>query len=104
MKIRVRKGGYSADVVRNYVDLTQPIQSLSSRFDEVVKFVDGKPTNEVVAYKAWFTQEGVGPFQVKFTKKAKLPKYLSIVEFDNLEACEVNYNVYFRAVNVKEIR
>ena len=69
-----------------------------------IKFEDGQPTDEVIAYKAWFTQKGLPPFQVKFESEVTLPNYMAMVEFDNLEACEVRYNVYFRASGVKEVK
>jgi hypothetical protein len=66
--------------------------------------VNGKPTGEIVAYKAWFTQEGVEPFVVKFYTEIKLPKYLSTIEFEELMACEIKYKVYFKASNIKEVK
>lgn len=104
MKMQFHKGGYSTDTANSYVDQTQPIQSLSTKLEPQFKFKDGKPTEEVTAYKAWFSQQGVEPFQVKFSEEVKLPKYLALVEFDNLQACEVSYNVYFRADSIKEVK
>lgn len=60
--------------------------------------------DEIVAYKAWFGQKGLPPFQVKFLEEPELPEYLSLITFDNLQACEVNYNVYFRANGFKEVK
>ena len=37
-------------------------------------------------------------------KRQALPSYLAMVDFDNLEACEVGYNVYFRANGIKEVK
>ena len=65
---------------------------------------DGKPTGEIIAYKATFVQEGLEPFQVKFEDKVKLPEFLRLVEFDNLQAVEVRYNVYFKADGIKEVK
>ena len=55
-------------------------------------------------YKTWFSQEGLPPFQVKFTSEVELPNYMTMVELEGLEACEVNYNVYFRASDIKEVK
>lgn len=41
---------------------------------------------------------------MKFESEVTLPNYMAMVEFDNLEACEVGYNVYFRASGVKEVK
>ena len=81
MKTHNRTAGYSINTAKQYINAKQ-----------------------VIAYKAWFSQQGLPPFQVKFESEVPLPSYLAIVDFDNLEACEVGYNVYFRAKNVKEVR
>lgn len=80
------------------------LYSLSTELELQIKFVDGKPTGEIIAYKAWFSQEGLPPFQVKFTSEVELPNYMTMVELEGLEACEVNYNVYFRASDIKEVK
>ena len=98
-----RGGGYSATLAAQLFDISKPIHSLSLELEPQMKFEDGKRTDEVQAYKAWFTQAGLPPFEVKFETKVSLPAYLSVVEFDNIEACEVSYNVYFRAVDLKEV-
>lgn len=48
--------------------------------------------------------KGLPPFQVKFLEMPTLPDYLSLVSFDNLQACEVNYNVYFKADALREVK
>ena len=104
MKARYKKGGYSSQTAREYVDNAKPIYSLSVELDKQYQFEDGKPTKDISGYKAWFVQEGLPPFVVKFTKEIKLPKFLSLVQFENLEACEVNYNVYFKANEISEVK
>ncbi len=69
-----------------------------------VNHKDGQPTGEIIGHKAWFSQKGLPPFQVKFESEVALPAYLAMVDFDGLEACEVGYNVYFRANNIKEVK
>ena len=104
MKFNTRRGGgYSATLAAQLFDSSKPIHSLSLDLEPQMKFEDGKRTDEVQAYKAWFTQAGLPPFEVKFEKKVSLPAYLSVVEFNNIEACEVSYNIYFRAVDLKEV-
>ena len=104
MKTRNRKGGYSANTATEYIDIKQSIHCLSTELEPHMRFEDGQPTGEIIAHKAWFSQKGLPPFQVKFESEVTLPNYMAMVEFDNLEACEVGYNVYFRASGVKEVK
>jgi hypothetical protein len=104
MKANYKKKGYSMETANYYIDKNKPMFSLSTELETQQSFNDGKPTGEIVAYKAWFTQEGIPPFVVKFDTEINLPKYLSTIEFEDLTACEVRYNVYFKAMNIKEIK
>ena len=104
IKTKHKKGGYSATTATEYVNPTKPIYSLSTELETQQLFEDGKPTGEIIAYKATFVQEGLEPFQVKFEDKVKLPEFLRLVEFDNLQAVEVRYNVYFKADGIKEVK
>lgn len=104
MKTNFKKQGYSAETAKLFIDSNKKTYSLSTELEAQEKFVDKKPTGEIIAYKAWFTQEGLPPFSVKFENKIDLPKYLAVIEFENLMACEVNYNIYFKAVGIKEIK
>ena len=104
MKTRNRKGGYSANTANEYIDNKQGIYCLSTELETQIKFEDGQPTGEIIAYKAWFSQKGLPPFCVKFENEIELPSYMALVQFDNLQACEVGFNVYFKADNVKGIK
>jgi len=104
MKTRNRKGGYSANTANEYIDNKQGIYCLSTELETQIKFEDGQPTGEIIAYKAWFSQKGLPPFCVKFENEIELPSYMTLVQFDNLQACEVGFNVYFKAENVKGIK
>lgn len=104
MKTNFKKQGYSAETAKLFIDSNKKTYSLSTELEAQEKFVDKKPTGEIIAYKAWFTQEGLPPFSVKFENKIDLPKYLTVIEFENLMACEVKYNIYFKAVGIKEIK
>lgn len=104
MKTRNRKGGYSANTANEYIDNKQGIYCLSTELETQIKFEDGQPTGEIIAYKAWFSQKGLPPFCVKFENEIELPTYMTLVQFDNLQACEVGFNVYFKAENVKGIK
>ena len=104
MKTRNRKGGYSANTATEYIDIKQAIHCLSTEVEPQIKFDDGLPTGEVIAHKAWFSQKGLPPFTVKFESEVELPSYMALVQFDNLQACEVGFNVYFKADNLKEVK
>ena len=104
MKTNFKKQGYSAETAKLFIDSNKKTYSLSTELETQEKVVDKKPTGEIIAYKAWFTQEGLPPFSVKFENKIDLPKYLTVIEFENLMACEVKYNTYFKAVGIKEIK
>ncbi|MFI3685662.1 hypothetical protein VBH15_11915 [Vagococcus fluvialis] len=101
MKTRYKKGGYTEKVAREYIEENEAVYSVSIELEEQYKFVDKKRTDEITGYKAWFSQKGLPPFAVKFENKISLPEYLSIVTFENLQGIEVNYNVYFKADNIK---
>lgn len=104
MKARNRKGGYSANTANEYIDYKQGIHCLSTDLEPQIKFEDNQPTGEIIAYKAWFSQKGLPPFTVKFKTEVELPTYMALVQFDSLQACEVGFNVYFKADNVKEVK
>ncbi|MCB4994068.1 hypothetical protein NNC81_06470 [Streptococcus mutans] len=104
MKTHNRKGGYSANTAKEYIDNKQAIYCLSTELEPQLKFEDNQPTGEIIAYKAWFTQKGLPPFAVKFESEVELPAYMAMVTFDNLQACEVGFNVYFKADNLKEVK
>ena len=104
VKTKMKTGGYSSESADEYVIPEIPSQVLSVELEGMAEYVDGKRTKNIVAYRAWFSQQGLGPFQVKFLKKISLPPYLSEVVFEGLEAVEVHHNVYFRAQNISEVK
>ena len=53
MKTNNRKIGYSSNTANNYIDNKQAIYCLSTGLEPQVKFEDGQPTGEIIAYKAW---------------------------------------------------
>lgn len=99
-----RSSGYSPELANKILDRSKPIQLLSTELQPQQKFEDKKPTGEIIAYKAWFSQAGLPPFEVKFADRVELPDYLSVVKFENLQAVEVSYNVYFKADGLKEVK
>ena len=104
IKMKTTKGGYTTTLADKIISQKQPIYSLSTELEPQQRFEEGKPPGEIVAYKAWFVQEGQAPFQVIFEDTIELPAFQSMIHFDTLEACEVKYNIYFRANGIKEVR
>lgn len=96
MKIK-RTSGYSEELAKMYISSDESIYSLSVNLDTQVKWINGKPTDEVIGYQCWFIAEGKEPFKVKFTNKVSLPSMFTKIKLQNLEACEVGNNVYFKA-------
>ena len=101
---KITQSGYSSELANHTLDSNKEIYLLSTDLEPQYRFENNHRTDEIVAYRAWFTQEGVEPFVVKFDTDIKLPKYLSVIEFEDLMACEIKYKVYFKAVNIKEIK
>lgn len=104
MKKQYRKNGYNERTALVYLDRKKPIYSLSTDLENTYKWVDGKPTKEISGYKLGFSQQGVEYFQVKFTEKPIIPEYMSVVQFEGLKAFETQYDVYFKADNVKVVK
>ncbi len=102
-KFQKRQGGYSTELATNILDSSKPIHSLSIELEPQFKFEGNQRTDEVAAYKGWFSQAGLPPFEVKFENQVKLPSYLSVISFENIQACEVGYNIYFKANDIKEV-
>ena len=95
---------YSGATSALYIDENKSIINVSSEIEKQYNWIDGKRTDEVVGYRAYFVQEGVNPFVVKFEKEPTLPTFLSEVKLDNLEAIEIRSNVYFRATGVRVVK
>ena len=100
MKIK-RTSGYSKDVAKMYIPGNTFTYSLSTDLSKQVKWIDGKPTDEVTGYQSWFIAEGTEPFKVKFTSRVELPAMFTKVKLQDLEACEVGNNVYFKANGIE---
>lgn len=101
---RKKQSGYSEQLANNILDKSKPIYCISTELEIQRKFEDKKPTDEIQSYKAWFIQEGLDPFQVKFIEQVQLSDFLSVVSFESLRACEVGYNIYFKADDMKEVK
>lgn len=103
MKIN-QTNGYSSSTAKKFINKGVPIKFVGPDLEPKFKWEDGKRTKKIEAYETWFIQEGLPPFQVKFPQKIELPDFEAIVDFENLEACEVRNNVYFKADDVKVIK
>lgn len=101
MKITSQRNGYSHELATSYISEKKPIISLSTDTETQYVWSNGHRSNEISGYQAWFAQEEVGVFKVKFENKPELPQFLSSVHFKNLEACQVRNNIYFRAKEIE---
>lgn len=92
---------YSRKLAQKYVPDETEIILLSTKFKDVVKWINKEPTNQVIGYRILC---GVPDdyFFVKFSKKGKLPTYGSRVKFKGLVACEYKNNIYFKADEIEE--
>ena len=84
--------GYNVEAVWENLDKSKPIYSLSTELTPQYVWEDGKRTDKIISYKAGFTQ------------KVNLPRYMSVVTFDNITAFQMRYDVYFKADDVKEVK
>lgn len=94
--------GYEERIADKYLSDKKPFINVSSEIEIQYKWIERKRTEEVTGYKLFFAQEGVNPFAVKFERKPELPKFLSEVTLEKLEAIEIRSKVYFRAESVVE--
>lgn len=95
--------GYSADLAKMYVPEGTEIVLLSTKLTKQVRWVDGKPTDEITGYKILCAIPD-DYFSVKLSKKINLPKFCSRITLKGLEACEVEKSVYFRAEDIEEVK
>lgn len=72
------------------------------------KYVDNSPTDEITGYQVWCATDTNNPFKVKFSAEDKpsLEEFQigDIVNFEKLEAIDVNGNIYFRAKKIKKAK
>lgn len=104
MKTRFKKTGYLKETADKYINTELPTRSLSAELEPQFKYEDGKRTTEITGYRAWFTQEGLPPFIVKFAREVNLPKYMALVNFKELQGIEIRYDVYFKAEDISEVK
>ncbi|WP_156010883.1 hypothetical protein [Streptococcus ruminantium] len=83
-------------------DTKEPYFLLSSEPTLQFEYKDNQRTDNIVGYKYWFIQNHTEPFQVKFSSKLNnnLKKF-EAYKLLNLEAFEIDGNVYFRAESIQ---
>ena len=104
MKIRNSQSSYSQETTAKYIADDKPIYNVSSEVETQYNYIEKKRTDEVKGFKLYFSQEGLNPFAVYFSKMPSLPPFISEVKLDNLEAIEIRSNVYFRAEGVSVVK
>ncbi|EMX0193796.1 hypothetical protein COJ87_19870 [Bacillus cereus] len=95
---------YSESIARKYIVTNVPVKSVATFIETQYEHFDKKRKDAIKGYRLWFVQEGINPFIVKFEKKPKLPSFLSIIEFENLQGIEIRNNVYFKADGIKVVK
>lgn len=96
-----RSTGYSDEVAKFYISDKTKVLLLSTELQKQVKWVDHKPTDEITGYKVLCGMPN-DYFTVKFDHKVQLPPFGSSVKFKELEACEIDNKVWFRAQDIEE--
>lgn len=100
-------GGYSTDKYNDLVGNKKVHILIGRGLIPQQKFVDGKRTDEIDAMKVGIYIEGVGADMVKLPATFELEsgiKDMSVIQFDNPEACDVRGNIYFRASGIKQAK
>lgn len=96
--------GYSSGLAMKLLD-NHPIHILIGEgATPQVEFKDGKPTGNINSVRVEFYIEGVGADRVKLPADFEIDpkiKDFDVIELVNVEAVEVNRNVYFRADDIK---
>lgn len=100
MKLRTRRGGYSTELAKEIISDSKSVISLSTELEPQYVWDKGHRTDQISGFQAWFAQEDLGAFKIKFEHEVKLPPFLSEVDFVDLEACQVRNNVYFKAKDI----
>lgn len=95
---------YSEATAQKFILPEKPIYCTTSFVETQYEYVDNQRTETIRGYKLWFVQEGLNPFSVKFETQPKLPAFLSIIQFENLQGIEIRNNVYFKAAGFKVIK
>lgn len=98
-----RTSGYSAQVASLYVPEGTEVVLLSTQLEPRVKWENHKPTNEVTGYRVLCGMPD-NYFYVKLAKEVNLPPFDSKVKFKNLQACEVDNNVWFKAEDIEVVK
>lgn len=96
-KFQKRQGSYNATLAINVLDSNLSIHSLSIELEPQLKFENNRPTDEIIAYKAWFTQKGMPPFEVKSA-------YLLIYQSSSLTVLKLEKSVITSISKLKTLR
>ena len=67
------------------------------------KYVDNVRTDEVAGFQIWVATPENNPFKIKFLEEPDLSDFAigDLIDFDKIEACNINGNIYFRAEGLK---
>ena len=99
MKLQKLSSTVLAGVV---TDTKEPYYLINTEPILQYEYSDNQRTDKIIGYKYWFIQKHTEPFQIKFP--AELNKNIKVFEgykIENLEAFEIDGNVYFRANSIQ---
>lgn len=96
-KRNLKSSGYSAETAEDYINVKESFLVIEesqkvSKYDEAER----KYTNEFSHTKLKLVQKDSEVFTLKLEEEAEL-KQGDIILLEEVEACEVNRNVYFKA-------
>lgn len=101
----VKNKGYSNELAAEYVDIDSEFLVVSS-VEKVAKYDEENKeyTDEYSHSNVYLAQEeSPQPFKVKVIDEKLKLKFGSKVRLKNLEACEVNKNIYFKVDSIEVI-
>lgn len=102
----IKKGGYSADLVKKILGDKPKLMLTSSYGENISKFEDGKPTQEIEATRYFFAVAGGQPISVKFPENyAPEVEQFDYVNLNDFEAIEITrtHRIYYRASSMKKV-
>lgn len=105
MKIKnnFKQNSYSKETAEKYVKTNDAFMLLSSEVEEMYTFENNNRIPN--GLKIWVLQADVNPFSVKLPAQVAVSAtQLDQVILNDLEAIEVQNNVYFRASSIKKIK
>lgn len=101
------KSGYTSEKAAEVVDLDQPFVNVTVVPEPVRKYDEvNHKYGEKIGYNYYAAQpsgQGQNPIRVKILGNKQKSKFGDQVLLNNLVACEVNGNIYFKADSITKV-